>query len=144
IGQETNYVFSEILPQNTEIFVTITPYNIDGVATTCLQESFETASDEGQEIKLGFSPDGDGINDFWQIAGIEKYPDNFVTIYNRWGDIVFEISGYNNRSQVFRGTANRYVSAGAKELPEGTYFFHIRINGAHDLERVKGYLVLKR
>ncbi len=99
---------------------------------------------ETDETKYGFSPDNDGINEYWEIDGIDNYPNNKVLIYNRWGDLVFEVTGYNNTSKVFRGIANRKRNLGADKLPEGTYFFHIKIDGAHHLKKETGFLVLKR
>jgi gliding motility-associated-like protein len=96
------------------------------------------------DTQYGFSPNGDGINDFWTIDGIELNPDNTVSIYNRWGDLVFEIQGYDNQSNVFSGTANRKTQLGASELPSGTYFFNIQVSGEHNLNKLQGFLVLKR
>lgn len=95
-------------------------------------------------MKYGFSPNNDGINDFWEITGIEQYPDNVVQIFNRWGNLVFEIQGYNNSSNFFDGYANKLKSLGASELPDGTYFFKINIHGEHSLSKTEGYLILKR
>ncbi|WP_422090674.1 HYR domain-containing protein [Tenacibaculum ovolyticum] len=99
---------------------------------------------EKDETKYGFSPDGDGINEYWEIDGIENYPNNQVLIYNRWGDLIFETTGYNNASNVFRGIANKKRNLGAGKLPEGTYLFHIKIKGSHNLKKEKGFLILKR
>ncbi|WP_348799757.1 HYR domain-containing protein [Flavobacterium adhaerens] len=103
------------------------------------------APNEKDETKYGFSPNSDGINDFWLIDGIADYPENEVMIYNSWGDLVFQISGYNNTTNVFNGIANRKRKLGADELPEGTYFFEINPNSpTHHFKKLKGYLVLKR
>ncbi|WP_108808430.1 gliding motility-associated C-terminal domain-containing protein [Aquimarina spinulae] len=113
----------------------------------CVEEDTVTVYVEAQEedqTRYGFSPDGDGINEYWEIYNIENYPDNKVSIYNRWGDIVFEVEGYNNTSRVFRGIANRKRSLGGDKLPEGTYFFNIKIEGSHNLKKQTGFLVLKR
>ncbi|HEY8401753.1 MAG TPA: gliding motility-associated C-terminal domain-containing protein, partial [Cytophagaceae bacterium] len=90
-------------------------------------------------IYQAFSPDGDGVNDQWIIEGIETYPDCEVTIFNRWGDIVYQQSGYNNREKVWDGKSNRQT-IGSNELPEGTYFYKIQIQG----KEFAGYVVLKR
>nr|HMQ43291.1 gliding motility-associated C-terminal domain-containing protein [Mariniflexile sp.] len=65
-------------------------------------------------------------------------------IYNRWGDLVFSISNYNNRTNVFNGTANKLINLGAGQLPSGTYFFDIKVEGSHNLKKLKGFLVIKR
>ncbi|WP_299443873.1 gliding motility-associated C-terminal domain-containing protein, partial [uncultured Aquimarina sp.] len=113
----------------------------------CIAEDMVTVFVEQlpeDETKYGFSPDGDGINEFWEIDGIENYPNNKVSIFNRWGDLVFETEGYNNTSRVFNGIANRKRSLGADKLPEGTYFFDIKTEGSNDLKKSTGFLVLKR
>ncbi|WP_317169099.1 gliding motility-associated C-terminal domain-containing protein [Flavivirga algicola] len=146
IGDTTTIDLLSDLPENTTIYVTITPYNAEGDATGCTEESFTTEEiiEPLVESKYGFSPNGDGINDFWEIRGIENSPQNTVDIYNRWGDLVFSISNYNNTSNVFRGEANNLNNMGANTLPNGTYFFDIKISGTHNLKKLKGFLVIKR
>ena len=39
----------------------------------------------------GFSPNGDNINDIWEIDGILNFTTNIVRIFNRWGQVVFEV-----------------------------------------------------
>ncbi|MFK7834285.1 MAG: gliding motility-associated C-terminal domain-containing protein, partial [Winogradskyella sp.] len=148
VGNTTTFDLPEDLPSNSEIFVSIIPYNNAGDALDCNIESFLTEDEslfpETDDTKYGFSPDGDGINEFWDIVGIENFPDNEVSIYNRWGDLVFTIKGYDNNSNVFRGDANKKTNLGAGKLPSGTYFFDIQINGNHNLKKTKGYVIIKR
>ncbi|TKD61010.1 gliding motility-associated C-terminal domain-containing protein [Flavobacterium sp. ASW18X] len=147
LGILTNYSFTEDLPYGQELFVTITPYNALGDAENCSIESFVTEEEPEQEkvaSKYGFSPDGDGVNEFWEINGIEAYPENTVYIYNRWGDLVFKIEGYNNADNVFKGQVNQLMGLGADQLPEGTYFFTIILPENHNLQTTKGFVVLKR
>lgn len=67
----------------------------------------------------GFTPNGDGVNDFWIIDNIEKHPNNNVYIYNRWGNKIFETSQYNNTSNNWDGKLN------GKAVTPGTYFYII-------------------
>src|SRR5690606_14449061 len=53
------------------------------------------------KVHTGVSPNGDGINDFLKIDDIEKYPDNQLTLFDRSGNIIQEIEGYDNSQQVF-------------------------------------------
>ncbi|WP_299322242.1 BspA family leucine-rich repeat surface protein [uncultured Maribacter sp.] len=143
MGSNTSYSPVQEYPFGTEIFVTITPYNSKGDAIQCEQQSFTTLVPE-DETKYGFSPDGDGINEYWHIDNIEYYPENVVSIYNRWGDMVFEIKNYDNNSAVFTGEANLKTKMGAGQLPDGTYFFNIQIEGETILQKTKGYVIIKR
>jgi len=146
VGLTTSYQPENDLPAGIEVYVTITPFNADGNAIDCESTSFSTVGETEDSISslFGFSPDGDGINDFWAINGIENYPNNTVTIYNRWGDAIFKINGYDNASNVFTGEANQLTGLGAGQLPEGTYFFTITVPENHNLNATQGYVVLKR
>lgn len=86
----------------------------------------------------GVSPNGDGFNDYFMILNIEKYPDNTVTIFNRWGDKVFELGGYDDSQNVFKGENN--LNGGAK-LPSGVYFYKIVLGDGS--KEMTGYLELK-
>lgn len=61
-----------------------------------------------------FSPNGDGINDFFHIGNIAKYPDSRLEVFTRTGQQVYAKTGYDNS---WDGT-----NYGDK-LPETTYFF---------------------
>ncbi len=145
VGSNTSYD-AEDLPIGALIYVTVKPYNEIGSPEGCPETKFITTfvDDSSDKTLFGFSPNADGINDFWVIDGIENYPDNEVTIYNRWGDAIYQTEGYDNFKNVFDGTTNKKTSVGGGKLPEGTYFFNISINGAHNLDKTKGYLVIKR
>lgn len=91
-------------------------------------------------VPQAFSPNGDGINDQFTIPGIEGYPGNKITIFNRWGGTMFQASGYDNRSVVWDGTSVDGTYAGT--APSGTYFFVLDLgNGA---EPLSGYVYLNR
>jgi gliding motility-associated-like protein len=61
-----------------------------------------------------FSPNGDGANDYFYIGNIEKYPNNVLEIYNRYGQKVFSKTPYQNDWD------GKYLN---NELPAGTYFY---------------------
>jgi large repetitive protein len=84
-------------------------------------------------IYNGFSPNNDGVNEVFKILGIEKFKENTVSVYNRWGVLVFNETGYKN---TWKGT---YKSA---DLPDGTYFY--RIDLGKNGQKFAGFLQLQR
>ena len=94
----------------------------------------------------GMSVDGDGKNDHFHIGGIERYPNNVVRIYNRWGVKVFETEGYDNVTRVFRGISNGRVTVEqAEKLPQGTYYYVIEYyDSNNNKESLVGWLYLKK
>lgn len=74
------------------------------------------------------TPNGDGKNDYFHIENINKYPNNTVEIYNRWGVKVYETKGYDTNgdgsTNVFRGYSDGRVTVDKnKILPSGTYYY---------------------
>ncbi|MBK9176417.1 MAG: gliding motility-associated C-terminal domain-containing protein [Flavobacteriales bacterium] len=66
-----------------------------------------------------FTPNGDGMNDTWEVPGIADYPGSEVIIYDRWGQKVFNSNGYR---EPWDGTNN------GRPLSEGTYYYFIQLN----------------
>ncbi len=88
----------------------------------------------------GFTPNGDGSNDYWRIEGIDFYVNNKVRVFDRFNNLVFEMFGYNNEDKIWKGEANRGISTGG--LPEATYFYNIDLGDGSG--PVSGFTVLKR
>ncbi len=86
-----------------------------------------------------FSPNGDGINDTWEIEGVLSFPNNRLTIYNRWEQKVFEKSNYQND---WDGTSNKVNNSNTNELPNGVYFYFFEEEPNGRLH--KGFIFLKR
>ena len=86
---------------------------------------------------------GDGQNDYFHIDCIEMFPKNRVRIYNRAGTLVFETIGYDNSLNSFVGLGNRGVYFNGKELPVGTYFYHVD-KGYKNEKPQTGFLELLR
>ena len=68
------------------------------------------------EIFNGVTPNGDGFNDYFQIDGIDQFPNNNVQIFNRWGILIFEANGYNESSNIFTGESNARANIGGDRL----------------------------
>ena len=145
VGNVTEYEVSG-LPAASVIYATVSAYNEVGFPEGCSYSTFITVFDEQNisETKFALTPNGDGLNDFWRIEGIEDHPNNVVRIFNRWGDEVYKMNNYNNLTNAFAGEANQKTSFGGGQLPSGTYFFDIQIEGEHNIDKLRGYLILKR
>ncbi len=85
------------------------------------------------KIPNAFSPNGDGINDKWNIQGLELYPDATVSIFTRYGQKVYEARNYS--SKPWDGTNK------GKKLPVGAYAYVIVLT-EHGKENIGGMLLL--
>jgi large repetitive protein len=86
-------------------------------------------------VYSSFSPNDDGINDFWDIDFAEFYPDILVEVYTRWGEQLFSSKGYDFDKR-WNGTYK------GKDVPIGTYYYVIvPYNGA---EAITGPVTIVR
>ncbi len=83
------------------------------------------------EIPNVFTPDGNGINDRFEIRNLEHFKGSIV-IYNRWGRVVYEHPDYYN---------NWWDGKGA---PDGTYFYVLTYDRDGKVERVNGSVTIIR
>jgi|TARA_E500000081_G_C5966383_1_gene276071 gliding motility-associated-like protein len=102
---------------------------------------------QGIEIFNLVTPNGDNMNDFFKIKGIESFPENSIKIFNRWGVLVFESDDYGNTSSsdnVFKGfSKGRITIQKNKRLPTGTYYYIIYVsNEKTKTKKYSGYLFL--
>jgi gliding motility-associated-like protein len=80
-----------------------------------------------------FSPNGDGIHDRWEIKYLESYPGATVEIYNRYGQMIFQSTGYSKPwDGTFRGSP----------LPAGTYYYII--NPKNGRKQMAGFVDIIR
>jgi len=77
-------------------------------------------------VFTGFTPNGDGYNDYWHIENAEGYPNCQVDVFNRWGEKIFSTGNYDNVSNVWDGTRN------GKPVPVGTYYYVIKKDAESD------------
>ncbi|MEZ2442585.1 Calx-beta domain-containing protein [Chitinophaga sp. RCC_12] len=122
----------------------------DGDGVTDAVEKYST---DGRQINNNsgkirvhpaLSPNNDGMgNDVMYIENIDKYPNNEVVIFNRWGGTVFKLQHYDNKSKNFRGKANAGGSSG-NDVPDGSYFYNIEVEIDGKKERYTGFIVIKR
>lgn len=80
-----------------------------------------------------FSPNGDGVNDKLRINCIENYPNNKISIFNRYGSEVYKRTNYNNS---WDGTWKN------EDLPNGTYFYVLDLADGSEVK--KGWIQIIR
>lgn len=97
--------------------------------------------DECDTIEVNISeavtPNGDGINDTWVIYNIENYPKNKVSVFNRWGDLVFEAKNYQNQW-------DGHYKNRAQSLPDGgSYYYQLDLDGNGKVD-YEGWIYISR
>ena len=83
------------------------------------------------------APNSPGDNHYMRIVNLPA--DNKVSIFNRWGDLVFGTQNYNDETP---GKRFEGFSSDGKSLPSGTYFYKIEF--ADGRSAMTGYLALKQ
>lgn len=77
-----------------------------------------------------FTPNGDGLNEYFKIGGLESYTAPELYVYNRWGSQVYASTDYHND----------WDGNGGK-LNEGTYYYVLKVKTSSDEEKLyKGWV----
>lgn len=122
IGIEDQYT-----PENNEgitsYYVTATENNCEGAAQQVVIEIKVC----DVVIPTAYTPDGDGINDVWNIVNIDEvYPNNLVTVFNRLGTKIYESQKGKYHEMPWNGFYN------TTELPVASYYYIIEFNDDND------------
>ena len=73
------------------------------------------------------NPNGDNLNDFLVIEGVEETSYNHIEIFNRWGTKVFETEDYQEEANRFYGISDGDLTISDSEyLPAGTYYYILK------------------
>lgn len=133
VGNTTTYDFVSDLPENTNIFVTVIPYNAIGDALSCGEEFFVTKGitiDNALPPKF-FTPNNDFVNDYWIVPN----PSNNIVgvyVYNRYGKLLKQLSGMPLKwNGIFNGML----------MPNDDYWYFIQYRDGSSL---KGHFSLIR
>jgi len=98
-----------------------------------LSDSHQCQYTDTMEIKLPdcslfipnvFTPNGDGVNDYFIIKGIENFPHNQLLILNRWGREILQFSGYKNEWDGRDGSGSL--------VAEGVYYFILKLSNGKE------------
>ncbi|RCW30222.1 PKD domain-containing protein, partial [Marinilabilia salmonicolor] len=109
----------------------------------------ETLPDEKEVlIPNAFSPNGDGMNDYFVLSGIPDEGQTTLTVFNRWGNVVYESEGRRYQND-WDGKSNmsNMVSIG-EDLPNGVYFYILTVKMTVDTtlktKEYNGFIELRR
>lgn len=130
-----NFVYSgdaHTTVNNVQVGENIYRWTVTNAPCPSLYDDIKVIS-SALNIPEGFSPNGDGVNDLFEILGVESYNKSEFIVYDRWGNRVYYKSNYDNS---WNG-----LYSNNKPLPEDTYFYVLTLN---EKESIKGYLTLKR
>ena len=130
-----------VTAQTYTVTITRAASGADGYDLISVTKATETPTltEDGILVHQAISPNGDGINDFLQIDNISQYPDNKLSIMNRNGQLIYEVTGYDNSSKTFDGHSNKN---GQLQLP-GTYFYQLDYTVSGIIKHKTGFIVLK-
>ncbi|WP_431293677.1 Ig-like domain-containing protein [Pedobacter sp. P26] len=87
-------------------------------------------------IPGGFSPNNDGINDYFVVGNTNGKNIN-LDIFNRWGNLIYRSKSYQND---WNGKSTEGIHVG-EEVPAGTYYYVLTIDGT---DRRVGYITINR
>ncbi|MBK6338781.1 MAG: tandem-95 repeat protein [Bacteroidetes bacterium] len=121
-------------------------FGVDSFTYIICDDGFITLCDTGivrievlrVKVPNSISPNGDGNNDGVVIPGLEFYPDNYLKIFNRWGDIVFEANQYQNN---WKGQLENAGVVIGERVPTGTYFYLLYLG--EGLPVLKGFIMVE-
>ncbi len=115
-----------------------TTYYLVGTKDGCtLKDGVTIFVDDNLAITNTFTPNGDGFNDSWEIPVLEKYPNCLVQIFDRWGQLVYQSTGYA-ANKAWNGTAK------GKQMEASVYFYVIEVRDPEFPKPIRGSITLIR
>jgi gliding motility-associated-like protein len=84
-------------------------------------------------VPNGFSPDGDQVNDLFEITGLEELSPAELVVVNRWGTVVYTDAEYSNDWQGLNDSG--------QNLSDDTYYYKLKLNNDAVLS---GFVIIER
>lgn len=149
VGSDSSAVIKYLpsyVPSETQATISITLTDDCGnvVTQSDIVSIDHIINDEGRisGTKL-ISVNNDGLgHDYLHINNIELYPDNEISIFNRWGNIIFTAKGYDNYNIKFTGRNDA-----SKNVTDGVFYYVLKVhndNVPRGSALTKGYFILKK
>ncbi len=127
IISQTGYQMIGVAPEKGNYQLVATMRDVNSTLADCeYTDSLLIRSLEPFLIPNAFSPNGDQINDKWEIAALIKYPDAYVQIFNRWGALLYEKNG-NYTGNEWDGMYD------SEPVPVGTYYYMIDLRDPEEV-----------
>ena len=115
-GLDNNKILN---PHATPASTTLYTITVQTAVGCMAMDSVTVTVFDGISIPNTFTPNGDGVNDKWDIQNLKDYQNCVVRIFDRYGGEVYSSKGYYN---AWDGTIN------GRRLPVGTYYYLINLN----------------
>lgn len=95
----------------------------------------------GVIVPSGFTPNGDGKNDNFYIRGLGDFSENELTIFNRWGETVYQATNYQND---WNGKPNKSTLLSGNDgiVPNDTYYYILYTKANN--KTVNGYVYITK
>ena len=117
---DANNSVAAVLPTETTVYL-VEVTDAGGVTfTDSVRVTVVACPEQELSIPSAFTPDGDGVNDVWEVGNILSYESNTVEIYDRYGHRLFRSDDYSQ--QPWDGTYENEL------LPVGIYYYTISLN----------------
>ncbi|HAE14901.1 MAG: gliding motility-associated C-terminal domain-containing protein [Chitinophagales bacterium] len=91
------------------------------------------------DIPDSFSPNNDGFNEIFEINGLVQYPGFELSIFNRWGQLVYRTTEPDFK---WHGEISIDGANSSDEVVQGTYYYFLQLNNG--FEPLTGSIVLRR
>ncbi|HPJ46663.1 MAG TPA: gliding motility-associated C-terminal domain-containing protein, partial [Tenuifilaceae bacterium] len=118
------------------------PLKLTVISTMGCPEIIEYKAIVLNQIRIpnAFSPNSDGINDFWKLPYAELFANMTVRVYNRWGALIWSAKG----TEIGDGWDGK--NSNGKDYPVGTYYYVIDYNveGTTKWKSVSGSITIVR
>ena len=94
--------------------------------------------DAGVKVSEGFSPNNDGVNDFFVFEGlVDNYPNSQLYVYTRAGQLVYQSKNYAND---WGGTTVKSTLTSQQVVPSGVYYYVLKLGGTN--RSLKGFVYI--